>query len=206
MVVWRRHLDDVHPGEIDRPDDLANGPQQLAGQDLVITAQTGTGKTLAFLLPLIDRLLKLKQAPGTSALILTPTRELAMQISESFALLAHNTSLRSAVVVGGTIPESDVQKLCSLALHKNVHLKVSAFYALGQKRAPYLDLVPVIRRLTESYGPERLMWASDAPFQVQDGHQYQSSIALVRDQLPFLSDSDREWLLGKTAGTIFFRR
>jgi len=83
------------------PVQAASIPQQLAGQDLVITAQTGTGKTLAFLLPLIDRLLKLKQAPGTSALILTPTRELAMQISESFALLAHNTSLRSAVVVGG---------------------------------------------------------------------------------------------------------
>jgi len=77
------------------PVQAASIPQQLAGQDLVITAQTGTGKTLAFLLPLIDRLLKLKQAPGTSALILTPTRELAMQISESFALLAHNTSLRS---------------------------------------------------------------------------------------------------------------
>lgn len=106
----------------------------------------------------------------------------------------------------GVIRESDVKKLCSLAAHKNVHVKVSAFYALGQKRAPYLDLVPVIKSLTEAYGPQRLMWASDAPFQVQDGHQYTSSISLVRDHLPFLSESDREWLLGKTAGEVFFRR
>src|SRR5262245_50572769 len=73
-------------------------PQQLSGQDLVITAQTGTGQTLAFLLPLIDRLVKQnKETRGSSALILTPTRELAIQISESFALLAANTQIRAAV-------------------------------------------------------------------------------------------------------------
>ena len=61
----------------------------------MITAQTGTGKTLAFLLPLLDSralskggLAKPSAAPGVSALILTPTRELAIQISETFAKLA----------------------------------------------------------------------------------------------------------------------
>jgi ATP-dependent RNA helicase RhlE len=76
-------------------------PQQLAGHDLVITAQTGTGKTLAFLLPLLERLGKENNAPGVSALILTPTRELAIQISEAFSLLATGTGIRAAVVVGG---------------------------------------------------------------------------------------------------------
>jgi len=76
-------------------------PPQLAGRDLVITAQTGTGKTLAFLLPLLERLAKQGAASGVSALILTPTRELAIQISEAFAQLAGGTGLRSAVVVGG---------------------------------------------------------------------------------------------------------
>jgi predicted TIM-barrel fold metal-dependent hydrolase len=107
---------------------------------------------------------------------------------------------------GGVIRDSDVKKLCGLAAHKNVHVKVSAFYALGQKRAPYTDLVPMIRSLVESYGPQRLMWASDSPFQVEDGHRYQSSIALVQEHLPFLSNADREWLLGRTAGAVFFRR
>jgi ATP-dependent RNA helicase RhlE len=78
-------------------------PQQLNGHDLVITAQTGTGKTLAFVLPLLEKLLKNPPAQGSgpSALILSPTRELAIQISECFAKLAVGTGIRAAVVVGG---------------------------------------------------------------------------------------------------------
>src|ERR1700686_3088470 len=66
-------------------------PQQLAGHDLVITAQTGTGKTLAFLLPLLERLAQAGTAPGVKALILSPTRELAIQTNESFSKLAAGT-------------------------------------------------------------------------------------------------------------------
>jgi len=76
-------------------------PPALEGKDLVATAQTGTGKTLAFVLPLLERLLKNKTAKGSQALILSPTRELAMQISETFHKLAAGTGIRTAVVVGG---------------------------------------------------------------------------------------------------------
>src|SRR6516164_3963057 len=70
----------------------------LAGRDVVATAQTGTGKTLAFTLPLIEKLARQK---GICALILSPTRELAIQIDQTFAKLAPGSGLRSAVVVGG---------------------------------------------------------------------------------------------------------
>jgi ATP-dependent RNA helicase RhlE len=70
----------------------------LAGRDLVATAQTGTGKTLAFVLPLIERL---KHQKGVCALILSPTRELAIQIDQTFQKLSPGSGLRSAVVVGG---------------------------------------------------------------------------------------------------------
>src|SRR5436305_7821318 len=70
----------------------------LAGRDVVATAQTGTGKTLAFVLPLIERLAHRK---GACALILSPTRELAIQINESFAKMAGGSGLKSAVIVGG---------------------------------------------------------------------------------------------------------
>ncbi len=86
-------------------------PPALAGQDVVATAQTGTGKTLAFLLPLLDLLGKQKLAPGVSALILTPTRELAIQIAEVFAKLAANTGLRAAVVVGGMNEQTQLQTI-----------------------------------------------------------------------------------------------
>ena len=86
-------------------------PQQLAGHDLVITAQTGTGKTLAFLLPLLERLGKQGNIPGVSALILTPTRELAIQISAAFSQIAANTGIRSAVVVGGLNEQTQLNNI-----------------------------------------------------------------------------------------------
>ncbi len=76
-------------------------PPALAGQDVVATAQTGTGKTLAFLLPLLQSLMGGSGKSGINALILSPTRELAMQTNESFTRIAAGTGIRSAVAVGG---------------------------------------------------------------------------------------------------------
>src|SRR5579863_2551892 len=73
----------------------------LAGHNLVATAQTGTGKTLAFVLPLIHLLQNEQKKSGVRALILIPTRELAIQIQEVFTKLSAGTGIRSAVVVGG---------------------------------------------------------------------------------------------------------
>ena len=77
-------------------------PLGLAGSDLVGTAQTGTGKTAAFVLPLLQRLLTTPATPKrTRVLILTPTRELAEQIHASIQQLATFTNIRSATVYGG---------------------------------------------------------------------------------------------------------
>jgi ATP-dependent RNA helicase RhlE len=75
-------------------------PPALEGRNVVATAQTGTGKTLAFLLPLI-RNLAADPAKGVQAVILTPTRELAIQIHENFQKFAAGAGLKAAVVVGG---------------------------------------------------------------------------------------------------------
>lgn len=73
----------------------------LAGQNVVATAQTGTGKTLAFVLPIIELLGAETARSGVRALVLSPTRELAIQIHETFAKLAPGTGVHSAVAVGG---------------------------------------------------------------------------------------------------------
>lgn len=108
------------------------------------------------------------------------------------------------VGISGTIEPRALDALCGLAKHPRTHVKTSAFYALGQKRAPYEDLIPMIRRVVDSFGPERLMWASDCPFQVVDGHTYQPSIDLIRVGCDFLSESDKRALLRDTAAKVYF--
>jgi predicted TIM-barrel fold metal-dependent hydrolase len=102
------------------------------------------------------------------------------------------------------IRDDEVAQLCGLARHRRVCVKLSGFYALGRKQRPYLDLAAVIRRLFETFGPQRLMWGSDSPFQMIPPHRYRDSIELIRNRLDFLGAEDRQWLLRKTAERLFF--
>ncbi len=106
--------------------------------------------------------------------------------------------------VDGQIRDEQVDALCRLAKHPNTYVKTSAFYALGKKQSPYTDLGPMIRKVRDAYGAKRLMWASDCPYQVDPGHNYADSIALIRNGLDFLSKEDRAWMLRKTAEKVFF--
>jgi ATP-dependent RNA helicase RhlE len=83
-------------------------PHIMSGRDLLGLAQTGTGKTAAFALPLLHRLMAGPRR-RVRALILAPTRELAVQIHESVTALGKNTKLRSAVIIGGVGMEPQVQ-------------------------------------------------------------------------------------------------
>ena len=79
-------------------------PHALAGKDILGLAQTGTGKTAAFALPILQQLSTQQQGSGyryTRALVLTPTRELALQISESFESYGRYTGLKHEVIFGG---------------------------------------------------------------------------------------------------------
>jgi ATP-dependent RNA helicase RhlE len=95
-------------------------PPQLAGRDVVVTAQTGTGKTLAFVLPLLEQLSRQKINPGVNALILSPTRELAIQTYETFTKFAEGTGLRAAAVVGGVSEQKQLQ-----AIRKGANVLIS---------------------------------------------------------------------------------
>src|SRR5438270_9948041 len=75
-------------------------PQALEGKDLLATAQTGTGKTLAFLIPLMEKLLQ-NPGQGIAALVLVPTRELAMQVLDQYNVLRGKQLGPAALVVGG---------------------------------------------------------------------------------------------------------
>ncbi len=89
-------------------------PHLLAGRDLLGIAQTGTGKTAAFALPILQRLSAQAQAaPRNSmrALILTPTRELAAQIADSFRAYGRHLNLRTTVIFGGVGQQPQVDAL-----------------------------------------------------------------------------------------------
>jgi len=91
-------------------------PQALAGKDVLATAQTGTGKTLAFLIPIIEQLLK-QSTTGIAALVLVPTRELAMQVADQYDALRGKQLLPAALVVGGL---SEGQQLRAIRNGANV--------------------------------------------------------------------------------------
>jgi ATP-dependent RNA helicase RhlE len=89
-------------------------PYLLEGKDLLGIAQTGTGKTAAFALPILQRLSAVqvpRRRGAVRALILTPTRELAVQIQESFRTYGQHLSLRSAVIFGGVSQHAQVAAL-----------------------------------------------------------------------------------------------
>jgi len=79
-------------------------PEILAGRDLLATAQTGTGKTAAFMLPVLQRLADVRRGPkgAPRVLVITPTRELAAQVTEATRNYGRFLNLRSAVILGGT--------------------------------------------------------------------------------------------------------
>eukprot|EP00095_Tigriopus_kingsejongensis_P000717 maker-scaffold975_size74594-snap-gene-0.1 protein:Tk00717 transcript:maker-scaffold975_size74594-snap-gene-0.1-mRNA-1 annotation:"dead deah box helicase" len=85
-------------------------PMILAGHDVLGIAQTGTGKTAAFLLPILMQI-KYAQGDHPRCLILAPTRELAIQIDEAVGVLAKNTDIRHLAIYGGVGPKTQIEVL-----------------------------------------------------------------------------------------------
>ena len=99
-------------------------------------------------------------------------------------------------------PET-VAGLKRLARHKQVNVKVSGFYKFGDKKAPYNDLAPMVRQMIDAFGPDRLMWASDCPYQLSNGNTYPDALSLIREEMG-LSATERAAILRGTAERVFF--
>jgi ATP-dependent RNA helicase RhlE len=84
----------------------------LEGKDVIGTAQTGTGKTLAFLIPIIE-MLRREPSKNVSALVLLPTRELAMQVHEQYEQLREKNMPKAALVIGGVAEKAQIHSLRS---------------------------------------------------------------------------------------------
>src|SRR5437660_11052270 len=142
-------------------------PPALLGKDVVGSAATGTGKTLAFVLPILERL---EGKHGTRALILAPTRELALQLHEQVERFRHVHHLRSAVVIGGVgmgpqrhASEKGVEIVVATPGRLNDHLD-SGTARLDQIEILVLDeadrmldmgFLPQLRRILKHVPPKR---------------------------------------------------
>jgi ATP-dependent RNA helicase RhlE len=89
---------DANKFEIPTPVQVAAIPPAIEGRDVLATAQTGTGKTLSYLIPIVEMMLK-NDTRGAQALILLPTRELAMQVEKAFISIRSSSSQTVALAV-----------------------------------------------------------------------------------------------------------
>jgi ATP-dependent RNA helicase RhlE len=101
---------DANKFEIPTPVQTACIPPAIEGRDVLATAQTGTGKTLGYLIPIIETLQK-SEAKGAQALILLPTRELAMQVEQAFLAVRTSSTQSVALVVGGLAERSQLDAI-----------------------------------------------------------------------------------------------
>ncbi|MGA8034585.1 MAG: DEAD/DEAH box helicase [Candidatus Acidiferrales bacterium] len=159
-------------------------PHALAGKDVLATAQTGTGKTLAYLIPVIERMLK-EKSQGISALVLVPTRELAMQVVEQYNALRGKQLGPAALVVGGMSEGAQLTalrrgarlvvatpgRLEDFFSRKLVHFRDLRVLILDEAdRMLDMGFLPAIRRIVGSLPKERQTLCFSATLEASVAH------------------------------------
>lgn len=163
-------------------------PAVLAKQDVIVSAQTGTGKTAAFALPILQLLAEKQDAPKggkkIKALIVSPTRELALQIGNNFKAYGRHTNLRTTVIFGGTSEKPQIDVLTKgvdilvatpgrlIDLHKQQVLNLEDIEILVLDEADlmldmgFIDDVKTIHQLCPAE-KQILLFSATMPFKVE---------------------------------------
>jgi predicted TIM-barrel fold metal-dependent hydrolase len=103
------------------------------------------------------------------------------------------------------IERGDTANLVHMARLPNVYVKVTEFYNHSQTKVyPYVDVLPSVRRVYDAFGPRRLLWGTGFVHGERVGRiPYEQELELIREHVPFFTDEDREWILGRTALTLW---
>ena len=104
------------------------------------------------------------------------------------------------------VDEAEFQPIVDLARHDNMYLKLSDVASRSSQDFPYTDVHPFIKKLVGAFGPERMVWGTGYPGHHRLKHNWPTldqELRLVREGLPFLTDSERERILGGTAAEIW---
>jgi ATP-dependent RNA helicase RhlE len=164
-------------------------PPALLGRDVVATAQTGTGKTLAFVIPILHAL-ENKPAQGIRAVVLCPTRELAIQIHEAFLKIAAGTNVRPALVVGGLSESPQIRavktaqvviatpgRLCDFLDRKLINIRNVEICVLDEAdRMLDMGFLPSIKRVLKEIPDSRQTLLYSATVEKSVAHLVESSV------------------------------
>ena len=96
----------------------------------------------------------------------------------------------------------ELERLVALARYPQVFVKISHTWSLSNESYPWLDAQRLVRRLYDTFGPQRLMWATDWP--IIEGHStYARALSVVREEMRFLNQDDLQWMLSKTVERVW---
>ncbi len=98
---------------------------------------------------------------------------------------------------------AELEKLIELRRYPNVFVKISHTWSLSRQPYPWRDAQKHVKRLHHSFGPQRLMWATDWPIIENSGARYSQALTVVRDEMKFLNDDDLAWMLSKTIERVW---
>jgi predicted TIM-barrel fold metal-dependent hydrolase len=97
---------------------------------------------------------------------------------------------------------AELEKLIALRRYPNVFVKISHTWSLSKQPYPWLDAQEHVKRLHQSFGPDRLMWATDWPI-IEANSTYDKALKVVRDDMNFLNADDRRWMLSRTIERVW---
>lgn len=97
----------------------------------------------------------------------------------------------------------ELDKLIALKRHARTFVKTSHTWSLSKQKYPWLDAQELVKRLHSTLGPQRLMWATDWPIIENSAATYAQALTLVRDDMAFLNDEDKRWMLSKTISQVW---
>ena len=129
------------------------------------------------------------------------------RIPEVGALIEHYPDLTVVIDHMADCPvdqPKELDKLIALQRYPNVFVKVSHTWSLSHQPYPYLDAQEHVKRLHAAFGPQRLMWATDWPIVEQTPNAtYANALRIVRDDMKFLNEDDKRWMLSKTTERVW---
>ncbi len=191
----------VNPEDPAAPDHLSYWTEQHGFHGVRLSPSTDPSGDW-FKGPLMDPIFKRAEDLGVPMLILTKPGRLP----DLAALLERHSGLYVTIDHMADCPldsPADIQRLLDMARYPRVYVKISHTWHISREGYPWRSAHELVKRVYETFGGKRLMWATDWPVCLNQNATYARTLTVVRDEMDFFDAEDIEWVLGKTALTLW---